>query len=1211
MTPPEIRTAAVEEEVGRQAGFVRALARRLVADPHRADDVAQQACLQALRAQPDPKGGLRGWLSTVTRRAVSRMRREDARRERRESASARPDRVAPVNEVIDRERSIRRLMDAVFTLPEPYRSTIVLRFYEDLAPSDIAERLGVPAATVRTRLHRGLAMLRERLDADTGARGEWRLGLLPFALGPSWRVVAESIAGATATTVTSATAESAAGLGVLLMTKKIIAACLVVALAGVTWFIVDDGEPQDDVLPTPNRTARTVADGDAESDADRDRVGPSMTSPIGTARFRESPRGGTGAPKAAGAARATLVGRVVDEAGDPVADADVRLKLSRSGRDAHGLSTSHEEIADLDVRTDSNGRFTFTHVPVGYEARLRARRNDLCDANRDVGVEEAVTIDVGEMVAKAGGSLAGRVTGPEDVSVRSATITAWKAPDVAARPGMMVVSRPDLGTGRTARVRADGTYRIDGLESGEWIVGADLAGFPRTMRQPSRVARGAVTWDVDLEIRDGARLVGQVLDSEGRVVEGATIDYRQDDGTLAALADQRATATTKTGADGRFVIRGLADVAGLLRVSKHGMRSASMSELAPGGEELVIRLDPAAIIHGVVTTPAGASPETFDVIPATRGRFGIRSRGRMQVVYGEEAAAAAGVTSSPGLFAVTQVPDSDVVLRIRSSGFSDEIIGPFRVPAGGSHDASVQLSPEKIVTGVVLDPAGRPVAGAEVRASEPSRTGEPGSDLSRRVERRIVRRSAPGGVPEPEIPRAGDGPTALTGPDGRFELRGLALRPWHLVATHRNHAQSDATSVDLIGDGPFDVEITLRESGGVQGIVYGKDGAPKAGARVAISEVGQDGGVPSVPINVLTGNDGRFERHGLVPGSYTARLADRPEEGRVMVMRIGETRPDPSTVPFVVEPGATASVTIKEPEYGAITGVVRANGSPVAEARLGLKPEGAPDLMSPTVISTDAAGAFAFEDVMPGSYVLTVNGPGSARPVHRKVTVRAKTPSNEIIELPSGGIEGRVLDQDGEPVAGMTISVIPTAEDKADRPRTRGIMVMMTDDGSGPATTVRMIGDDTSVEPVKTDEDGRFLVRFLAADTYNVRVSGGGWIPARQENVDVKDDLVTRHVDMQTSKGGTIVATATASDGTPPAIIGRVRKAGQEEDEPLDTQAAPGGQALRFTGLAPGSYVVSMEVPGPATDGKLEGKTTVTVEPGVETPAEVRLGRAR
>ena len=70
------------------ADFVRALARSLVLDEHRADDVVQETWLAALQRPPGFGGNLRSWLGTVVRNFAFMARRSDQRRMRRERAAA-------------------------------------------------------------------------------------------------------------------------------------------------------------------------------------------------------------------------------------------------------------------------------------------------------------------------------------------------------------------------------------------------------------------------------------------------------------------------------------------------------------------------------------------------------------------------------------------------------------------------------------------------------------------------------------------------------------------------------------------------------------------------------------------------------------------------------------------------------------------------------------------------------------------------------------------------------------------------------------------------------------------------------------------------------------------------------------------------------------------------------------------------------------------
>ncbi len=164
-----------------QAPWVQRLARRLLRDAARADDVTQDVLAAWLASPPkatEPEGA-RAWLKSVTRNLAFRSLTRDRGRRASERAAARAERSGGPGEAAERLRLHQELTAAVLALDEPYRGTLVMRFYDDLAPREIARRQGLPDATVRKRLQRGLELLRARLDDGArGDRGAWCAGLV-------------------------------------------------------------------------------------------------------------------------------------------------------------------------------------------------------------------------------------------------------------------------------------------------------------------------------------------------------------------------------------------------------------------------------------------------------------------------------------------------------------------------------------------------------------------------------------------------------------------------------------------------------------------------------------------------------------------------------------------------------------------------------------------------------------------------------------------------------------------------------------------------------------------------------------------------------------------------------------------------------------------------------------------------------------------------
>jgi RNA polymerase sigma-70 factor, ECF subfamily len=145
------------------------LARRIVRHPAVAEDVTQEAFLQVWReaARFDPaRGSALAWLLTLThRRAVDRVRAEQAqsdRLRRYESRSVTTPYDTTAEDVVARLDAgrVRRALDVV---GEPHRTALTLAYLEGLTHREVAERTGVPLGTAKTRIRDGLRKIRHAM----------------------------------------------------------------------------------------------------------------------------------------------------------------------------------------------------------------------------------------------------------------------------------------------------------------------------------------------------------------------------------------------------------------------------------------------------------------------------------------------------------------------------------------------------------------------------------------------------------------------------------------------------------------------------------------------------------------------------------------------------------------------------------------------------------------------------------------------------------------------------------------------------------------------------------------------------------------------------------------------------------------------------------------------------------------------------------------
>ncbi|MCI0650344.1 MAG: RNA polymerase sigma factor, partial [Planctomycetes bacterium] len=172
------------EELLAHAGWVRGLARELVSDAHLAEDVVQQTWLAAMERPPVVRGAEVTWLKRVVRNIAARVHRSRSVRERCEPQGAMREALPEEDATVEWLELQQKLIRHVLQLDEPYRSTVLHRFFLDLTPTEIAARKGIPAGTVRTHLHRALEQLRASLDRESGGRrAEWRGALFPLFEG--------------------------------------------------------------------------------------------------------------------------------------------------------------------------------------------------------------------------------------------------------------------------------------------------------------------------------------------------------------------------------------------------------------------------------------------------------------------------------------------------------------------------------------------------------------------------------------------------------------------------------------------------------------------------------------------------------------------------------------------------------------------------------------------------------------------------------------------------------------------------------------------------------------------------------------------------------------------------------------------------------------------------------------------------------------------
>jgi RNA polymerase sigma-70 factor (ECF subfamily) len=153
---------------------IYALAYRIIGREEDARDVTQETFLRAFRALGGFKGQAKfsSWLYRIT----LNLCRDWIRRERRAPVSQAPEGVdlielageaepsETIEQLVSRRELGRAVAKAMALLPEEQRTAIILKEYHGLTFQEIADLLGCPLSTVKTRLYQGLTVLRRELN---------------------------------------------------------------------------------------------------------------------------------------------------------------------------------------------------------------------------------------------------------------------------------------------------------------------------------------------------------------------------------------------------------------------------------------------------------------------------------------------------------------------------------------------------------------------------------------------------------------------------------------------------------------------------------------------------------------------------------------------------------------------------------------------------------------------------------------------------------------------------------------------------------------------------------------------------------------------------------------------------------------------------------------------------------------------------------------
>jgi uncharacterized GH25 family protein len=428
------------------------------------------------------------------------------------------------------------------------------------------------------------------------------------------------------------------------------------------------------------------------------------------------------------------------------------------------------------------------------------------------------------------------------------------------------------------------------------------------------------------------------------------------------------------------------------------------------------------------------------------------------------------LTDEKGEFVFEGLTRGQQAFSFRADGFTEErfpyvLDDSYEFDSARNNVLEFRLEPTGSVSGVVLDPDGRPVDNARVYVA---------------VNAIIVNKIRQ----DVEF---------VTRADGKFFVGNLGTKSAFFIAVHKDGYGIGVSPELKVGPAELreGLEVRLRRGSGIRGQVTNEIGAPIAGAIVTVQIPGfSDVWFPpglglgqASTQTFVTGDDGRYELTGVWKGSYTFAV-EHPAHVGIANQRVEIREPDQVvTHDFTLKIGRFIAGRVTLPDGQPAEGAT-------VTAYLGWSEHGV------GTAATDKAGSYRIPGLVQGTYRVQARAEGLSS---RALTGVPADSSNVDFRLEeNGALAGLALSPDGAPVTSFTVGILPREATARGQPAPRG--------SSHPAQ----------------DEGGRFLIESVEPGLYDIVISAPAYARARVENVSIPSGSVIDIGAVRLPRGGTI-----------------------------------------------------------------------------------------
>ena len=833
---------------------------------------------------------------------------------------------------------------------------------------------------------------------------------------------------------------------------------------------------------------------------------------------------------------------------DPAVLRELEIELNPDSGNFSMLALAATPLFERRAFATDLGTFEFRGVDATHAYELEVNSKDAADWSLDsLRLKEGLVLPI-DVQLLDGASVRGRVV-EGNRGVQGAKVAAAKSEMWGFAGERLAETETD----------ADGAFALEHVPPGKSLLIAQLEGYLESEPVKLDLSDGAVYDGMTLALEDGESVSGKVRFEDGTVAAQCEVSASFDPAAMmgmgAANAARGASGKTTADADGRFTVRGLGKGPFVLEASverdgdgdeKDAWRG-KLKGISPGAQDLELVLGPPCKLEGKVVDPSNAPVPEFEVHATIPGEVFFMPGESKRESFKDEG----------GEFALRDLEQGTWKVVVRAEGFAPTAQVEVLLPRQDSTPLVFALAPAAGIAGKVLDPEGRPVSDAKVTLQVEA------SQSMQRLTGRL------------ELPEC------RSGEEGEFLLSGLNPGKHSIYAAHAKYATSTPVSAEVSsGEVAEGIVLELRRGALLTGEVYGKDGRPSVGTRVIVQDTS------TWEMTMARSDDvGFFRVENLRPGSWNVTaILDGSGSGDETATAAEDD--DTATAGFIdnmrftmvqLEEGEEEHVVLGAPPKDPVkvSGHVTHGDEPLDTGLLSFLREGAKGMESLKMVSLDGEGRYEVELDSPGRYHVQVQitGGSSAFQQHNvefQETIPEKEEHRLDFSLPLGSISGTVVgpDRNALPGARVTLSV------------------------DGAIETGTFMGGQYS--EATTDDAGRYSFDYLRPSTYRVAAGGALYGGAFGTNgdagrvvhsgIEVGEGERADGIDFQLDEPGVIAGTVVDGAGLPVANASIfVRDSAGRLLELFSMTSSGEDGIFRYTGVAPGEYLVSARAKGLAS----------------------------